>query len=141
VNQAFFDAIVDTLLPGDGPLPAASAVGLGRRLFASFSDARSESHPLSVIREIARRAGGADFFTATNESDRVALVAAVEIESPEAFRKLAALVLADYCETDQVLAALGWRSEPPQPQGHLLPTADEAVAPDASQPRIWRMTR
>ena len=33
----------------------------------------------------------------------------------------------DYYETPLVLNALGWRSEPPQPRGHIVAAMDETT--------------
>ena len=48
-------------------------------------------------------------------------------EAPEAFARLLTAALPDYYETPVVLNALGWRSEPPQPKGHIVPAMDDTT--------------
>jgi hypothetical protein len=141
MNPAFICAILDTLLPGDGggpagepPLPPASAVGID-------SDALIRAHH-QALDAIAAEVGGAAAFAAASEPARMAAVQAVERAMPDAFRALLSAILADYYETASVLAAMGWRAEPPQPMGHGMPTGDDVVLARLDRLRrrekLWR---
>jgi hypothetical protein len=126
MNPDFLRAVVDTLLPGeaaaltDGPcLPAASLVGVDL--------ARHAESLTSVLAAIARAAGGQPDFLSAGEDRRAAILQSVQRDMPEAFARLLGVVLPDYYEAPAVLGALGWRSEPPQPMGHVVPVMDDAT--------------
>jgi hypothetical protein len=76
-----------------------------------------------------------DVFT---EKDLVAL----EQSHPTEFRALVMALIKPYYESGQVLEAMGWRSAPPQPQGHMVAAMDKALAPVlariAERKRLWR---
>jgi hypothetical protein len=122
----FLRAVLDTLLPGEtsGPpgraaLPAGSAAGVDLATYAKVGRPALEA--------ILRAAGGASAFAAAAEPDRIAALRKAECQLPGPFRTLLAPLLADYYESPAVLAAFGWRADPPQPHGHPLPPADEAT--------------
>ena len=58
------------------------------------------------------------------------------------FRDLVLSLIKPYYESGPVLEAMGWRSAPPQPIGHVIaPMADDltqALAEIAARKRIWR---
>jgi hypothetical protein len=118
MTRATLLAVLDTLLPGDqgdAPLPPLSKAGLDL--------ARLERLAEPVIAALGDRDG---FLTAV-PADRVAKLRVVELNAPDAFKALLAEALAAYYEAPPVLAALGWRSAPPQPHGHEVAPNDEVT--------------
>ena len=121
--------LADLLLPGDKEgLPPGSLV-------PDVMLALSES--ASPVKDLA--GGHADF---ANENKRHALLDHLEQTHPQDFRDLVMALIKPYYESGQVLAAMGWRSAPPQPQGHMVAPMEEALAPElakiAQRGRIWR---
>jgi hypothetical protein len=141
VTPEFMSAVVDTLLPGDRdvpPLPTGTAAGVAAKLEHLVAD-RERALRDVVLGAIASASRGEDAFVRTDAAGRIASVRQVEAEMPGPFRALVALVLQDYYEAEIVLLAMGWRAEPPQPQGHVLPPFDEALlAPVRRRGRMWR---
>jgi len=84
----------------------------------------------------------ADAFVRADGVARTAILQAVERALPDAFRSLLVAVLSDYYESAPVLAAIGWRAEPPQPAGHALSATDgatrESLQRVARRKRLWR---
>jgi hypothetical protein len=80
-----------------------------------------------VFNAVAQQTGNAEAFTAAAEAARIAAVQAIERVAPDAFRALLSALLSDYYESDPVLAAMGWRTDPPQPQGHGMPAISDAA--------------
>ena len=141
MTPEFLQTVLDTLLPAEravvpGPaaLPSGSAAGVD---LASY---RRSARP--VLDAIARAAGGASAFVSAAEAARIEVLKAVDHEMPEAFRALIEQLVADYCESSQVLTAFGWRPDPPQPQGHPLASIDAATEQRLERVRqrgkIWR---
>jgi len=134
-------AVVDTLLPGDRgvpPLPTGTAAGVTAKL-ERLAAGRDRALRDLVLQAIANAAQGENAFVRANDAGRIASVRRVEAEIPGPFRALVALVLQDYYESEIVLLAMGWRAEPPQPEGHLLPPFDEAMLePVKRRGRMWR---
>lgn len=132
----FAAAVADTLLPGEAtapagaaPLPSASAVRVS---------IDADAHR-SVLEAIATEVGGEAAFIVAAEPGRVAILRAVEAETPAAFRALVLALLADYYESDRVLGALGWTTDAPQPRGHALPPFEqEALVKVKRRARLWR---
>ena len=123
MTPEFLAAVIDTLLPGEQkappgatPLPSATGAGLEPTAYAA-------SHR-AVFDAIAAQAGGAEPFACAEEGTRTAILQATERAIPEPFRALLIAVLSDYYESSPVLAAMGWRTDPPQPVGHLIPGMD-----------------
>jgi hypothetical protein len=141
VTPEFLSAVVDTLLPGDRgvpPLPTGTAAGVAAKLEHLVAD-RDRALREVVLQAIASAARSEDAFVRMDAAGRIASVRQVEAEMPGPFRALVALVLQDYYEAEIVLLAMGWRAEPPQPRGHLLPPFDEALLePVRRRGRIWR---
>jgi hypothetical protein len=142
MTPQFLCAVIDTLIPGETSpgeaglpaLPSGSAAGLDLGPHA-------EAHR-DVLRAIAERAGGEESFVAADETKRVAILQTIERERPDPFRALVVHLLQDYCETDLVLTAMGWRTDPPQPRGYAMMqsdmTIDAAVARVKQRAKIWR---
>jgi hypothetical protein len=111
-------AMLDTMLPGDAgqpPLPAASDAGLELGTLERLAE--------PVVAALADR----DAFLAASAADRVVQLRIVELNVPDAFKALLAEALATYYEAPPVVAALGWRTAPPQPHGHDVAPNDDAA--------------
>lgn len=119
----------DLLLPGDDAgLPRGSLV-------PDVMLALAES--ASPIKVLAAR--HPEFADAEKRED---VLVGIEKSHPQDFRDLVLSLIKPYYESGQVLEAMGWRSAPPQPQGHeIAPMAadlGEALAKIAARKRIWR---
>ena len=119
MTPVFLRAVVETLLPGDAILPAGSAVGIDLGKYAETSR--------PILQAIATAGGDAGAFADADEARRTAILQSVQHDVPEAFARLLGALLPDYYEAPAVLNALGWRAEPPQPQGHVVPAMDDAT--------------
>ena len=135
MTPAFLAAVIDTLLPGDDALPSGTRAGLDPAAYAGAHRA--------VFDAIAAQAGGPEAFVHADESARTAILRTIE-RTPDAFRALLTIVLSDYYEAPAVLAALGWRSEPPQPAGYSIPPIDSSETAGLERVRqrnkLWRDT-
>ena len=142
MTPGFLGAVVDTLLPGgEGapPLPTATDVGVAAKLATHLVAGRDRALLEVVLQTIASVVGGEDAFLRADAAGRIATVRRVEAELPRPFLALVSLVLRDYYEADAVLLAMGWRAEPPQPQGHVLPPFDDALLePVKRRGRMWK---
>jgi len=141
MTPEFLAAVIDSLLPGEqtaspgaAPLPSATGAGLEPTAYAA-------SHR-AVFDAIAAQAGGAELFARADEAGRTAILQPVERAIPDAFRALVVAVHSDYYESPPALAAIGWRADPPQPVGHLLPGMDsrsfELLERVRQRDRLWR---
>jgi hypothetical protein len=137
MSPEFLRALVDLLLPhesappkGSAPLPAGSAAGLELNDHAEVLGA--------VGRAVAGKAGSAETFLAATEARRMEILQSVQRDLPEDFARLLSALLANYYEAPEVLEALGWRSEPPQPLGHVVATMDEASAARLQRVKLGR---
>ena len=141
MNAAFIAAVVDTLLPGDsgGPageprLPKASAAGIDLGALTSTHN--------TLLDAIAKQAGSVEAFIAADESVRIAGVQTAERAMPEAFRALLSALLVEYYESQPVLKAMGWRTDPPQPRGHEMQPSSGAMAQRLERvhrrQKLWR---
>jgi hypothetical protein len=126
-------AVLDTMLPGDSgqpPLPPASEAGFDLGVLERLAE--------PVLAALADR----DAFLTAGPADRVAQLRLVETNVPDAFKALLAEALAAYYEAPPVVAALGWRTAPPQPHGHDVAPNDDALwrALDKVKARgqLWR---
>jgi hypothetical protein len=142
VTPGFLSAVVDTLLPGDDhppELPTGTAAGVAARLAAHLVAGRDRARHEAVLGAIASAARGEEAFLRAAAAERIDTLRRVEAEMRGPFQALLALVLQDYYEAEAVLLAMGWRAEPPQPQGHALPPFDEALLkPVRRRSRMWR---
>ena len=134
MTPEFLAAVIDALLPGDDILPSATHAGLDPATYATLHRAAFDA--------IAGQAHGAQAFVDADETVRNAVVRAIERSAPDAFRALLTALLSDYCEAPAVLAALSWRSEPPQPAGHAVPAMDapaiERLNKVRRRAKLWR---
>ncbi|MBV8770249.1 MAG: hypothetical protein JO094_15295 [Hyphomicrobiales bacterium] len=141
MTNLFFEAVVDTILPGEdeascaaSPLPSGSQAGVTLEPRNAEEDA--------VLRLIAERAGGEEAFRRASLAAQTAVLANVEKERFEIFRAIVSNLLQHYYEAPIVLAAMGWREGAAQPLGHKIPEADEATLKRLEAVRargaIWR---
>ncbi|MBN8938612.1 MAG: hypothetical protein J0H01_03935 [Rhizobiales bacterium] len=140
-SDSFLDAVIDSLLPGETdsaggtPLPAATGAGLAGRSYGARHAA--------VLAAIGREAGGEQAFAGAAAAQRKRVLEAVEQSLSGPFRALVQELVADYHERPQVLAAYGWRAEPPQPLGHRVEAADAAAWAGLDKVKargpIWRV--
>lgn len=127
MTVTFRDAVLDILLPAEAAPPSGRmALPSGNALGIDLARQSETAKP--VLELIAAATGGEEAFMVASPEARRAAVAAVEARSPEAFRRFIAPILADYCETADVLAALGGPAAPPQPHGQPLAEMDGAAA-------------
>ena len=124
MTPAMLQRLADLLLPGDGQgLPPGSQIG---EVMLALSEKTSPIKDLLGAR--------ADI----TENDLIEF----EQRHPVEFRDLVTALIKPYYESASVLEAMGWRSAPPQPQGHVIAPMDEALAPAlariAERKRIWR---
>jgi hypothetical protein len=117
MTPAFLSTLLDTLLPGEPPLPRGSVAGLDLR-------AVTDTHR-PVLDAIAAQAGGADSFTNASDVDRITALKQVERTMPDPFRAMVATILTEYYDSAAALTAMGWRTDPPQPMGHSVEPVGE----------------
>jgi hypothetical protein len=118
MSRVLLLAVLDTMFPGDvgePPLPAASEAGLDLGTLERLAE--------PVVTALADR----DAFLMASPADRVAQLRIAELNVPDAFRALLAEALAAYYEAPPVIAALGWRTAPPQPHGHEVAPNDDTT--------------
>ncbi len=136
----FLAAVLDTLLPGEGEASAAAA--LPSATGAGLDPAAYEAAHQDVLAAIAAAAGSEERFLAASPSARVEVLRMVERQQAHSFRALVLAILQDYYESEAVIAALGWRTDPPQPAGHPLAQADaatwERLERVKERGRLWR---
>lgn len=121
--------LADLLLPGDDAgLPRGSRVP---DVMLALAESAS---PIKVL------AGRHPDFADADKRDGI--LAGLEKSHPQDFRDLVLSLIKPYYESGQVLEAMGWRSAPPQPQGHVIaPMANdlgEALAKIAQRKSMWR---
>jgi|GEM_PF-3909067 len=121
--------LADLILPGDETgLPPGSLIP---DVMAVLAQSASPIKALAVDHP--------DFAEA---SQRDGILSALEAERPQEFRDLVLALIKAYYESGQVLEAMGWRSAPPQPQGHSIAPMDDALMPAlarvAERKRLWR---
>ena len=142
MTPEFLSAVVDTLLPGDAatpPLPSGTEVGIAEKLAEHVVASRDGARHAAVLHAIADAARGEDAFMRADAAGRISCVERVEAEMGEPFRALVSLLLQDYYETDAVLLAVGLRTEPPQPDGHVIAPFDETLLdPVRRRGPMWR---
>jgi hypothetical protein len=122
---ALLAALIEVLLPQETAPPAGHArLPAGRTVLGDLS--RYEDAAVPVLELIRQAPGGEGSFLTAPPQSRRATVAAISAQSPE-FRRLLQMILADYCEAPQVLAAFGESAAPPQPAGRSVPEMDNAT--------------
>lgn len=116
--------VLDTLLPGDGPWPAASAVDL-----ADAVRADREGDPDGQVDAVLARLP--EGFASADAEAREAMLRALEAELPAAFERLVTLAYTAYYVEPRVRAVIeretGYENRPPQPLGYALEPFDERM--------------
>src|SRR5262245_43445693 len=121
--------LVDVILPGDetGLPPGSLIPDVMAAVVQSISPIKALATDHPDFAEAGKRA-------------RILMV--LETEHPQEFRDFVLSLIKAYYESGQVLEAMGWRSAPPQPEGHKVAPMDEALAPAlarvAARKRLWR---
>jgi hypothetical protein len=119
-SDATLDAVLSTLLPGDGPWPDAGTLGLAGLVRADLGDQ-------------AAILGAAlpERFATAGEEARVATLRALETARPELFERLIAVAYTAYYVDARVRATIeretGYENRPPQPLGYVLEPFDERL--------------
>jgi hypothetical protein len=142
MTPEFLRAVIDTLIPGETSPSEAGQPALPRGSTAAVDLAPHAETHRDVLRAIAERAGGEESFAAADEAARVGVLQSIERERPDPFRALVVQLLQDYYESDPVLVAMGWRTDPPQPRGHPMMPMDTptraALARVGQKAKLWR---
>ena len=116
--------VLDTLLPGDGPWPAASAVDLAAALRADRA-----GDPEGRIAEVL--AALPPGFATADAGAREAMLRAIETSSAAAFERLVTLAYTAYYVEPRVRTVIeretGYENRPPQPLGYDLEPFDERL--------------
>jgi hypothetical protein len=113
------EAVLDTLLPGDGDWPAAGALdGVAAQVAADVA-------PDALLAALP------DDFALRDADAREAALRRLEAGEPAVFERLVAAAYLAYYTHDAVRAVLerrtGYEARPPQPLGYDLPPFDEAL--------------
>jgi hypothetical protein len=129
MTPAHLRLLADLILPGDeAGLPPGSLVPDVMAVMARST---------SPIRALA-----GDHPDFPDASKRRGIVTRLEAEHPQEFRDFVLSLIKAYYESGHVLEAMGWRSAPPQPQGHKVAPMDEALASALARvaecKRLWR---
>jgi hypothetical protein len=121
--------LADLILPGDETgLPSGSLIP---DVMAALAQSTSPIRTLT-----------ADHPDFADASKRQGVLMSLETEHPQEFRDFVLSLIKAYYESGHVLEAMGWRSAPPQPEGHKIAPMDETLAPAlariAERKRLWR---
>jgi len=130
------NALLDTLLPGDGNFPAASATSTTERLGIHDRFAATIAGVASAL---------PPDFSALSTAQRTAALAEVETAQPADFHAFLTGVYSLYYTDPAVAEAIarltGYQTRPPQPEGYALEPFDPAmVAIPAARARLYRPT-
>jgi hypothetical protein len=128
------EALFDTVLPGDGTFPPASATSLAARV------AKHDRFAATLAPILARLPQGFGDLPATA---RIDMMRAVELMDPPAFAAMLTTAYSLYYTHPLVAAAIelttGLKARPPQPEGYSLKPFDPAmVAVPAAKGRLYR---
>jgi hypothetical protein len=129
MTPAHLRLLADLILPGDETgLPPGSLIP---DVMAALAQSKSPIKKLF-----------GDHPDLVDAGKRNGILTALEKSHPQDFRDFVLALIKAYYESGQVLEAMGWRSAPPQPQGHVVAPMDEALAPAlakvAERKRLWR---
>ncbi len=144
-KNAFYQKVVDTLLPGLSAteshlaVPSASEVDVDQQLALH---AEVNSSVQLILQTLCDLAGGEELFVELSEEAITAVITQFSDENPSEFQTLLFMIKADYYEHETILQAFGWPSHPPQPSGYpLSPLLDEVSLENVKQKgSIWRKT-
>lgn len=130
------NALLDTMIPGDGEFPSASGIGLHDALTGHDRFAAPYAAVLAELPEI---------FNEISQADKVTALTEIETQHPALFNALTVGAYSLYYTNPQVAAVIerltGHTARPPQPTGHPLETFDPAmVAVPAARAPHYRPT-
>jgi gluconate 2-dehydrogenase subunit 3-like protein len=142
-QRALLRAVLNRILPANGPLAAAGELGVGdaveEALLAAPALRRTFISGLVEI-ELAAARGGADF-AALPTAEQDSLLKAVEAAHPVSFGTLVEHSYRAYYLRPDVHAAIGYDSRPPHPLGYELPPFDEGLLTrQRRREPFWRPT-
>jgi hypothetical protein len=138
-QRQLLDAVLDRLVPPNGPVPGAGALGCAAALDATLGrDPALRRLFLDGLTAIALR-GFAD------AGDPDAALVEVEAAAPAFFAALVSHTYRAYYTHPRVLeqleATTGYPARPPQPLGHAMPPWDPALlARQRERAPFWRRT-
>jgi hypothetical protein len=128
-DDAFLDALLDTIVPPSDAMPGAGSLSLAAALRKELANnallARPLQAALSALASAARERD-ADGFAALDAEARNELVAAAMKQQPM-LGMLPFVVLIAYYQHPRVREALGQRGGAPYPQGHLIEATDASL--------------
>jgi len=130
--------VLDTLLPANGELPAAGAMGLVGEVLLDAQWAPEFAESLDWLSERLPAT-----FAASGLDERVEVLSALETAEPRIFANIVNLAYNAYYTNPQVLALIeresGFTATPPQPGGYELEPFDPAILATISQREpFWR---
>jgi len=132
MDATLMDAVLGTLLPGEGAWPSAGRLGLAADVGAELGEDGA-----------AMLAALPEGFAALGADAREEALRAVEASRPAAFERLVAAAYTAYYVDARVRRVIepetGYEDRPPQPLGYALEPFDEALLERqrARQP-FWR---
>lgn len=116
------DLLLDVVLPGDADYPAASGIGLAKRLAAHDRFGPTSAAAVAFL--------PADF-AALDRGSKTAAVKEIEAREPQAFAAFITGVYSLYYSDPAVLAAIarttGYTPHSPQPEGYALDPFDPDI--------------
>jgi hypothetical protein len=121
--------LADLILPGDDTgLPS------GSRIPDVLAVLAKSASPIKAL------VGNHPDFTEAGK--RRGILETLERTHPQELRDFVLSLIKTYYESAPVIEAMGWRSDPPQPQGHVIAPMDATLAPAlarvAERKRLWR---
>jgi hypothetical protein len=131
-------AVLDTVLPPNGELPGAGALGLADRVRAGAQEAPHLGGPAARALSILPVT-----FASRSPADREVELRAREVEDPVGFGAIINLIYNAYYTDERVLkgieARTNYTARPPQPAGYHLAAFDESVLAVVRQREpFWR---
>jgi hypothetical protein len=132
-------ALADSLLPGDGHFPAASAVG-AHGLLAERLRERLGRDAIDEVGEKLLEATGSDSLADLDDEVRIEAVRRFERDAPELFAAVRNILYFSYYQSPLVVEAIRALGIPyndaPQPYGYLMEPFDPTPGKDApAEPR------
>jgi hypothetical protein len=133
--------VLDEIIPpsGDGRLPGAGELGIGRYLEEKAGPLRPLlAQKLAALDEHAGRSGGQSFASLAHQ-ERLALLGEMATSEPVFFQSVVFLTYASYYQSARVIAALGLPVRPPHPEGYEVEPGDLSLL-DAvrARPKLYR---
>jgi hypothetical protein len=145
-QRALLDAVLDRLVPPNGKVPAAGALGVALSIERTLGESPHLRRLfLDGLRAVDLAAGAQTPFTALPVDHQDALLRRVESAHPTFFAALVNHAYRGYYTHPAVLRHLelttGYPARPPQPLGHELPPWDDTLlAKQRDRAPFWRRT-